>query len=213
MKVIIHSCDKRLWYVREFLAPALRAQGIEPSIHNDDYHEGNLRAYINSFRGLDASDDGTWHLEDDVFPCRDFVTIARKHDNGIVHGFYHRYGHADISPGWVTVMVPGWSFPCIRIPNRLAVEFAEWFLDDAQHRDIYKEWVTNGKHIDSFWDNFLKEVHPEEKYFNLKPSIVEHVDELIGGSIVNKFRDGPCRAEYFDDPEVIEDLKIKLAHR
>ena len=42
-KRIIHSCDKRLWYVCEFLVPVLRTQGIEPEIHNDyEHHRGNL---------------------------------------------------------------------------------------------------------------------------------------------------------------------------
>ena len=213
MKIIIHSCDKRMWYVKEFLAPALRAQGVEPTIHNDDDHRGCLWSYINSFKSMPADEQGTWHLEDDVFPCRDFVTIARAHDDGIVHGFYHNFDNEYFASGWVSVMKAGYSFPCFRMPNRLVVEFAEWFLMDAMHRPQYRDWVQDNKHIDSFMLDFLREQHPEEKVYNLKPSIVEHVDDLIGGSVVNKWRDEDCHAEFFDDPDMISELKVKLASR
>lgn len=214
MNVVIHSCDRRLWYVREFLVPALRDQGIKPSIHNDDYHRGCLWSYIDSFRGMPNDDGGTWHLEDDVYPCRDFAKIAAAHDEGIVHGFNHKYTEMNLQViGLVSVGVAGYSFPCFRLPNRYAVEFADWFLDDAMHRAEYKRWVEDNKHIDSFMLNFLREVHPDEKVLHLSPSIVEHIDEFIGGSVVNHWRDGWCKADDFDDAESIEELKVKLASR
>lgn len=213
MKVIIHSCDKRLWYVNEFLVPALREQGINPQVRNDDAHRGNLWAYIDSFKSLRGDDEGAWHLEDDVYPSRRFARTAQAHDHGVVFGFYHRFGEEEFIPGWCPVAKAGYSFPCFRMPNRIAVEFAEWFLTEAQHRETYREWIADNKHIDSFMLNFLRERHPEEQIYNLKPSIVEHVDEYIGGSVVNKWRDGWARAEFFDDPEVINELKVKLANR
>lgn len=214
MRAIIHSCDKRLWYVNEFLVPALKEQGITPTIHNDDAHEGCLWSYINSFRKLTPDDGGTWHIEDDVYPCRDFAEIAKAHEHGIVHGFYHR-SSADEKhvSGWVPIKDAGYSFPCFLLPNKYAAEFVKWFLDDARHRDIYKHWVEDNKHIDSFMLNFLLEKHPDEKVYNLSPSIVEHVDEYIGGSVVNHWRDGWWKAEDFKDEEVIEELKVKLAKR
>lgn len=213
MKIIIHTCDRRLWYVCEFLVPALRAQGIEPEIHNDNEHRGNLWAYIDSFRSLSAGTQGTWHLEDDVFPCRDFARIAKLYDDGIVHGFFHRFGKEQFEPGWVPVEKAGYSFPCFRMPDRLAVEFAEWFVSDAQCREENRRWVVEGRHIDSFMLNFLRERHPGERVFNLKPSIVEHIDDLIGGSVINQNRGEKCRAEYFGDNESIEELRVKLASR
>lgn len=212
MRVIIHSCDSRLWYVREFLAPALRDQGLRVSVHNDDNHRGNLWSYIDSFRGLRGDDNGTWHVEDDVFPCRDFAKIAHEHNHGIVYGFHHEYGER-VDPGWVPVNKAGYSFPCMRIPNRLAAEFADWFMIEAQHRDEFQFWIKENKYIDSFWDNFLRERHPEERIFILDPSIVEHVDEFIGGSVCNEWRDGWCKAKHFRDSDVIESLKVKLASR
>ena len=35
MKVLIHACPQRMWYVEEFLAPNLRSQGAEVEIWND----------------------------------------------------------------------------------------------------------------------------------------------------------------------------------
>ena len=214
MKVIIHSCDKRLWYVNEFLIPALHDQGIDPIVHNDDEHKGCLWSYMRSFQRLKRTTEGTWHLQDDVMICRDFARIAQAHDSGIVYGFFHRHvNEADITEGYVPVMKAGYSFPCLRIPDALAVEFTEWFLIDAQYRDQYQRWVEEKKFADAFWMNFLREQHPELMVYNLKPSIVEHIDEYIGGSTINFWRDGWCHATYFDDAESIEQLKVKLAGR
>ena len=213
MRVIIHSCDKRLWFVRDFLAPELKRQGLDVSIHNDDDHRGCLWSYVSSFRGLKRdSDGGAWHLQDDVYPCRDFAEIAAEHDAGVVYGFFHRHA-ADqkMIPGPVSVMRATYSFPCIRIPDRMAVEFAEWILADAQYRDKYQPWIAEKKYVDAFWRDFLREKYTDSTVYNLMPSIVEHVDQWMGGSTINFWREGWCHAEYFDDHETIEDLKVKLA--
>lgn len=158
-------------------------------------------------------DEGTWHIEDDVYPCRDFGEIARTNDHGIVHGFYHRYGDEKHGDGWVPMSEAGYSFPCFRLPNRYALEFAEWFLEDARYRESYKRWVEDNKHTDTFMLDFLKERHADEAVFNLSPSIVEHVDEYIGGSMVNHWRDGWWKADEFKDTDLIEELKVKIAGR
>ena len=52
MKYMIHSCDKRLWYVNEYLIPSMKEQGIKNEdiiIWNDDKHHGNLGSYIDSY--------------------------------------------------------------------------------------------------------------------------------------------------------------------
>lgn len=35
MKILIHACPERMWYVEGFLVPALRSLGTEPAIWND----------------------------------------------------------------------------------------------------------------------------------------------------------------------------------
>lgn len=216
MKYMIHSCDPRLWYVKEYMIPAMLAQGINESeiiIKNDDEHRGCLWAYIDSFWRL-KGDGGTWHLQDDVAISRDFAEKTRAHDDGIVYGFFHRHVQEnDMIPGKAPAKRCGYSFPCLRIPDPMAREFAEWFLSEAQYRDKYRRWVEADKYVDSFWMIFLNEKYPDEPIFNMKPSIVEHVDLLIGGSTVNKWRDGPCRATYWEDNKTIEELERQLAHR
>lgn len=214
MKVTIHSCDKRRWYVDEFLIPSLTDQGIIPNVVNDDEHKGCLMAYVSSFWKIKPTDDGTWHLQDDVMISKDFAKVAREHDEGIVYGFFHRHAsERDFKPGRVSVMEAGYSFPCVRIPDRLASEFAEWFLSDAQFRDKYQRYIEEKKYADVFWRDFLREKYPDEYVLCLKPSIVEHVDEYIGGSTINYWRDGWCHAEYFDDTESLEKLRVKLTER
>ena len=214
MKYIIHSCDKRLWYVKGFLVPALKEQGIEPIIHNDDDHLGCLKSYIKSFRSLKRTDEGTWHLQDDVMICRDFAKITKEHDDGIVYGFFHRHPKEnDLRAGKVPVTEATYSFPCLRIPDKIAVEFTDWFLGDAQYRENYQRWVEAKKYCDAFWKDFLVEKYPEDYVYNLKPSIVEHCDEWMGGSTINKWRESWCHADYWDDHQTIEDLKVKLASR
>ena len=55
--------------------------------------------------------------------------------------------------------------------------------------------------------------HGGETAENLKPNLVDHVDHLIGGSSLQQWRDYLARAEYFDDREVIEELKEAISRR
>ncbi len=50
MKVLIHTCPQRMWYVEAFLAPELERQGAdEVEIWNDAERKGNLRACMEAF--------------------------------------------------------------------------------------------------------------------------------------------------------------------
>ena len=216
MRYMIHSCDKRLWYVKEYLVPSMIAQGIPASdieIKNDDAHRGCLWSYIDCFWRLKGEfGEGTWHMQDDVLICRDFAKKTREHNNGVVYGFYHQHkDELDLVDGERSVMDAGYSFPCMRIPDRMAAEFATWFLSDAQYREKYRRWVEERKYADAFWRDFLREKYTDSSIYCLKPSIVEHVDCLIGGSIINVWRDRWARASYFDDDDLVEDLAKKMA--
>ena len=89
MKFLIHACPQRMWYVEGYLVPSLLAQGADPEsveIWNDAKGLGNLRSCMASFAAR-TGDGGTWHIQDDVLLCRDFVKRCRELDEGVVYGF------------------------------------------------------------------------------------------------------------------------------
>ena len=216
-KYMIHACEARMWYVEEFLVPSMTDQGIPEEnieIWCDHKHDGCLKATIDSFYECGKREGGIWHLQDDVAISRDFAQKTAEHDDGIVHGFFFRHiDECDLNPGKTSIMKMGYSFPCCRIPNDIAREFVDWYREDGQFRDDYQEWIRLRKHVDTFFRDFLRERHSDGFIYNLKPSIVEHVDYLIGGSTVNKWRIVPARATYFEDYDIIENLKDRIAHR
>lgn len=203
--------------MEEFLIPSMTKQGIaenDISVHLDDSYLGCLFAAMENFTECGRKGISAWHLQDDVAISRDFAEKTVKHDDGIVFGFWHLYnGDWDLKSGKTPVEEMGYSFPCIRIPAEIAGEFAEWFYSDARIREKYQRWVEAKKYVDSFFRDFMMECHPEQYIYNLKPSIVEHVDWLIGGSMVNKWRSEICRAAYWEDESLIDELKEQLAHR
>ena len=55
MKLLIHACPARLWYVEEFLAPELERQGAgHVEIWNDAEGKENLLACMESFAACGA---------------------------------------------------------------------------------------------------------------------------------------------------------------
>lgn len=220
MKLMIHACPQRMWYVTGYLVPSLIAQGLKRSditVWNDGKRVGCLQACLDSFASCNG-DGSTWHLQDDVLICHDFVeqiTEMEDYDYDVICGFCHTLFEPFNRPmvGDVPSLFMFNSFPCIRITNSYAREFVRWFYDDARHRPEYQNWVQSGKHDDSLWHDFVTECHPHDRVYNVAPALVEHVDWLIGGSSVNEWRGYICRASYWEDEYLVEQLKRKLAHR
>ena len=216
MNYMIHACPERMWYVEKFLIPSMAKQGIPETdirIWNDTEGKGNLFSCMDSFLDCGKRDGGTWHLQNDVIICSDFAARTKKHDTGLVCGFACRnFGPSLQEKGVVPAVFLWYSFQCIRIPNELARQFVDWFTYDAQFRESYKDWLESGKHDDGFWKDFVTEEY-DGRVINLKPSIVDHVDYLIGGSTVNQDRDHMARSTYWEDEEIVEELKRKLAGR
>ena len=215
MEFMIHACPQRMWYVNDFLVPDLRAQGAENiTIWNDTKKLGNLASCMAAFASMEG-DGGTWHLQDDVLPCRDFVKRAEEHDEGLVYGFACR-NFGDRLDAYGEVYVPdAWnSFQCVRIPDAYARECARWVIS--------KEWEKEsalvelpvlfklGKGDDSFFHEFMICRHPYETALNLKPNLVDHVDWLVGGSAIQRWRDYIARAEFFEDTDLVEDLAARI---
>jgi len=213
IKILIHACPSRMWYVDKIMAQTLMEQGAEVEIWNDRDGAGNLIACMESFAHREGS-GGTWHLQDDVLPCRDFVRRCEQNDDGIVYGFCNRQFTDD--PGQTgRVHAPdAWhSFQCVRIPDGYARECADWFFSGEWKNPIQPELEVLrklGKGDDSFFRAFLLEKHPYDLVLNMKPNLVEHVDWIVGGSILSPWRGYLARAEYWDDEDLVEELKEEV---
>ena len=149
-KYMIHAMPKRMWYVTEYLIPSMLEQGIKDSdirVHNDINKEGNLRACMHAFQEVDIDAEGTWHLQDDVIISHDFKEQTELYDTGIVCGFSSMYDD-HLSPGLTSVEYMWFSFPCIRIPNKIAIECAEWCLKYIIGNPVYPQWWEDGVNDD-----------------------------------------------------------------
>ena len=216
-RIMIHACPSRMWYVNDFLIPSLEGQGIDNiDLALDDNGKGNLKACIDSFEECGKLPGDTWHLQDDVLICSDFAEQISEIPEGIVAcGFCHTLFEPFNRP-MVGMQPPVFMFnslPCIRIPNSIAAEFVEWYKTDARYRKNYQDWVRSGIHDDGFWHDFYVEQHPYDWVYNIAPCLVEHVDWLIGGSISNEWRGYICRASYWEDEYLVDELIQKLARR
>lgn len=209
---MIHASPRRMWYVEGFQIPELQRQGIEPVVWNDSEGKGNLFACVESFASCEC-DGGTWHLQDDVLPAGYFSEYAEDYDT-VVCGFCNsNYEQGTPKTGYVLPPLMWWSFPCIYIPNKIAVEFAKWFCTEAFYNPLYEKEINSRKNDDFLFKSFIREKHNSELILNFAPHLVEHVDYLLGGSIVNQFRGHTSRAYYFDDEEAMKKLNKWLMTR
>ena len=211
MKVLIHACPKRMWYVEGWLVPELRRQGAdEVEIWNDTEGAGNLAACMASFRAR-TGDGGTWHIQDDVLLCRDFVKRCREHDEGVVYGFCcEQFTDDPQQVGRLSVEDAWHSFQCVRIPDAYARECAEWLEGEGRDHEDYPLWIQSGKMDDSVFRNFLINRHGRETVENLKPCLVEHVDWIVGGSVLHPWRGYLARATWFEDDALVRELKASV---
>lgn len=218
MRYMIHACPQRLWYVEEFLIPSMLAQGIpkeEIVLWNDTEGKGNLFSCMESFRDCGRLAGGTWHLQDDVILSRRFAEKTRENDDGIVCGFgCNHFGPSMQERGRVPMPFMWYSFQCIRIPNETAGECAEWFFTDAMHRTRYAVQVADRRHDDWFFREFMMERHQDIWVNNLTPNLADHIDYLIGGTLINPLRRIQInRAAFWEDEALVEELEERLRER
>ena len=218
MKIMIHACPARMWYVDGFLVPDLMEQGIKDiTIWNDTEKRGNLAACMAAFASC-SGDGGTWHLQDDALICSDFAErIQAEEGNLIVCGFVSdQYGPDKTLTGCV-YMADMWnSFLCLYIPDRIARECAEWYHTGAWKGDANPDlWTLYelGCGDDTFFREFMQIHHGTEKAVNLAPNLVEHIDWIIGGSAVSKYRDFIATSAYFPDRDRVKRLEQRITER
>ena len=221
MRYMIHSAPSRQWYVTEYLLPSMLEQGISKDdivIWCDVDKKGNLQSCMESFKFCGENiTDGTWHLQDDIIISRKFAETTKQYNYGIVTGFaVKEWGPDWTKTGNQTTNQLWYSFQCIRIPDRIAGECAKWFFTDARYRTDYKyaSRIKSKKHDDDFFLYFLQEKYPRKEIINLAPNIVDHIDYLIGGTLINKAREKSVyRAAYWKDEDLVEKLENALKNR
>lgn len=201
VKYIIHTCESRTWYVEGFLLPSLRAQGIEPEICLDE-GLGCLQTTMNCFKTCGDA----WHIQDDVIICRDFAERTREKPEVITCGFVYAGFGPDVGMmGRVEIKEAWYSFPCIYIPGDIARECAEWFETYARYNIRWEGFVRLKVNDDGIFRDFLLINHPDYEAENLVPNLVNHIDYLIGGSMVGNER-SPRPATYWPDTGPDEEL-------
>ena len=194
MKYILHACRQRMWYVDGFLLPSLKAQGIEPVLCFDN-GLGNLETTMNCFKTCGDA----WHIQDDVVICEDFAEKTRQKPELITCGFTFRgYGDPGMM-GVVNIHDMWYSFPCIYIPGWIAQECAEWFYSSGMYNDRFTGFVRLKVNDDGLFREFLLERHPDMNAVNLNPCLVDHIDYLIGGSLVGNQKEPRPACYWYDD--------------
>ena len=218
---MIHACNERMWYVNEYLVPSMTAQGIGKDniiVWQDRDRKGNLESFISSMRWIAENKcylDGVWHLQDDVVISSRFKEITEKEHDGIVNGFCNeKFDDNHIHIVGMTPMALGWfSFQCIRIPNFYAQKFVEWYDNEVIPKNLYAELREEGKNDDAIWRRFMLDNYAKELCYNYNPNLVDHIDYLLGGSIINTEREGSRRAYRFMEPGIVENLEKELSRR
>lgn len=216
MKYLIHTYDKRLWYVKDFMIPSMLKQGIAAAdieIYLDSRHIGNLEACMSSFNKL-PEEGSTWHLQDDILISSRFKEITEKYNNynGLVNGVCTLFDERNrCKVGEDLVLDDSWySFPCIMIPNKLAKDCSKWFYNTLGDPKYFK-WSENHNGDDYIFKEYLYKYYPDIKVVNLVPNIVDHIDCLINGSVANeRSPEMNVRSKYWEEEELFNELKEKL---
>ena len=192
-------------------------QGIaekDITVYQDKEGKGCLDSCMQSFSNVPTT-GGTWHLQDDIVLSSDFKRLTEKYDYGIACGICTQYDDDNVAGQADQTNIEGmwYSFPCIRIPNKIARKFVEWFYQ-KETQETYKEWIARKKYDDSLFKEYLETQRPNISIHNMHPNIVNHIDYLLGGSIVNKQRDKNINtmAKYWTDEKTLQDIEKELAH-
>lgn len=209
--ILIHACPKRMWYVEQYLVPSLKEQGIKDiKVYNDVNQEGLLTAFTRSAEFIDYQD--AWHLQDDVIISDGFKVMTDCYPDGIVCGFANGYSDGK-QPGIANLYNMWYSMPCIRIPGKILFEFVNWLHSPSTCKK-YMAYLKENKNDDLLFINFLQETYPKMKVWNVAPNLVNHIDHLLGGSIVNKQRSQGLdyiMSRYWDEPMLLEDIERRLS--
>jgi hypothetical protein len=216
---LIHTCPKRKDFVDNYLVPALKLQGIENGrifIYNDTQKLGNLQAYIKAADIISGQrpDIQIVHLQDDIIPCSTFKEVIETnykelYDVDVVCGFNSQYD--DIDKQFIQNASKSWfSFQCIKFSNKMLQDFIFWLKNEG--RKQHENWWGTGKYDDSFFKVYIKTL--DIKVLNLCPTVVQCVDDVLGGSLINGNRDfdmySPSFIDFDTEKQFYEDYKNNI---
>lgn len=216
---MIHACNSRMWYVDEFLVPSMLNQGISADdiyVYQDVKCDGNLVSWVLSCHKAYEmwGEQNVWHLQDDVIISSTFKERTEKFEerDGVICGFTCLYDEDNRKPGEGTAINDlWWSFPCIRIPNKIAKECAEWADLYVWRDNQYGYWIKYKKGDDVIFRVFMESYHTNDTIYNVAPNLVDHIDYLLGGSEVNKQRNmKSVRSMYWYEHELVEQLEKEI---
>lgn len=217
MKYLIHACEQRMWYVKDFLIPSMVDQGIDISrirVFNDADVLGNLKAYMASLEMFGPEDD-YWHISDDVCIAPDFAEKTEKlaGTEKVICAFACKICN-NASAGIVRPIDMWYSFPGIYIDKYLAMDFLIWLKNRAPMILPDCFWLKKGKGDDALFKNFLIYNYPVLRVLNYAPNLVNHIDYMLGGSITNTQRDKSkdTTAVFWNHPEILEDLERRIGY-
>lgn len=213
VQYMIHAVPKRMWYVSEYLIPSMLEQGIQREqidVYCDDKQLGNLKACMDAFLQTGDNSEGTWHLQDDVIISSKFAEQTARYNRGLVAGFCSTMYDKDRQAGNTDVKNMWYSFPCIRIPNKIAKDCAKWVLEQIIGNPVYTKYWKDGRNDDWSFKLYLGTCCKRERAYNLAPNLVEHIDYLIGGSANGSSRAEHCTSAYWNEEKLVEELRKKL---
>lgn len=222
MKYMIHSCNKRLWYVKRYLIPSMLDQGISLEdiiLWNDYFSVGNQKSWYNSCKYIklcEPLNEGMWHLTDDVMISHQFYTRTKSVPNNlnIRCGFVtNKFNPRNKTFTGAQPLSKCWrSFPCIYIPNKYVAEFVDWYDKVVVQEHQFQKEYEGGNDDDTLFLACVTQLHPAIRSVNLKPCLVDHIDYLIGGSVLFDRKQKIHRACYLSDidKKLVEELTKQL---
>lgn len=217
---VIHTSPKRIKFVNEYMVPCFKRYGIQDIIvWNDEQMIGQLNAWTDCARWIVSEKNeyrGTWHLEDDVVPCKNFKTLSEQLSGKsiVVQGFItdNKFFGFKGETGILPFQYLPYGMQCIYIPNLYLkgfIDFVDTFVKTGMYRK--KQYECGTLYSDAVFRTFMKRYYKDTLINNLDDCMVEHVDYLIGGSSVRKQKDTKAKARKFDNYEEVERLERWLA--
>lgn len=224
MIFLIHTCPKRLWYVEEFLVPSLKEQGIlegDIFIYNDANRDGNLVSCMKSFlyySGAFPNERDIWNLQDDILLCRDFYKRCSTLSSAgwdIVMGYCSEgYPDRDCITFPTISNHLWWSAPCMKLTAEIMGLISDRFWKVLPTNKKYLLYHTIQKCDDVMINDWIGEnLKNNIKIMQVSPNLVDHVDYIIGGSLVNAQRPSIAKSKDFVDSDLVDILRKDIERR